>query len=62
MDKKILSDYFSEKTVSHLKLQKVLPERYQRRALDVMLACKLTHVYRKYVCAKRCGAVLQGGV
>ena len=48
MDKKILSDYFSEITFSHLKPQKVLPERYQRRAFDVTLACKLTHVYGKY--------------
>lgn len=48
MDKKILSDYFSEITLSHLKPQKVLPERYQRRAFDVTLACKLTHVYGKY--------------
>ena len=48
MDKKILSDYFSEKTLSHLKLQQGLSERYQRRAIDVTLACKLTHVYGKY--------------
>ena len=48
MDKKILSDYFSEKTLSHLKLQQGLSERYQRRALDVTLTCKLTHVYGKY--------------
>lgn len=48
MDKKTLSDYFSEKTLSHLKLQQGLSERYQRRTLDVTLACKLTHVYGKY--------------
>lgn len=48
MDKKILSDYFSEKTLSHLKLQQGLSERHQQRALDVSLACKLTHVYGKY--------------
>ncbi|MBP5338506.1 MAG: hypothetical protein J6Z14_04265 [Prevotella sp.] len=41
-------NYFSEKTLSHLKPQQGLPERYQRRALDVTLACKLTHVYGKY--------------
>lgn len=46
MDKKILSDYFSEKTLSHLKLQQGLAERHQQRALDVTLACKL--VLRKY--------------
>ena len=28
--------------------QQGLSERYQRRALDVTLACKLTHVYGKY--------------
>ena len=48
MDKKILSDYFSEKTLIHFKPQQGLSERYQRRALDVTLACKLTHVYGKY--------------
>ena len=42
------NNYFSEETLSHLKPQQGLPERYQRRALDVTLACKLTHVYRKY--------------
>ncbi len=40
--------YFSETTLSHLKPQYGLSERYQRRALDVALACKLTHVYGKY--------------
>lgn len=40
--------YFSEETLSHLKPQQGLFERYQRRALDVTLACKLTHVYGKY--------------
>lgn len=29
-----------------MKPQQGLSERYQRRALDVTLACKLTHVYR----------------
>ena len=40
--------YFSEATLSHLKPKQGLSERYQRRALDVTLACKLTHVYGKY--------------
>ncbi len=48
MDKKILSDYFSEKTLIHFKPQQGLSERYHLRALDVTLACKLTHVYGKY--------------
>ena len=48
MDYIILLDYFSEKTLSHLKPQQELKNRYQRRAQDVTLACKLTHVYGKY--------------
>lgn len=40
--------YFSETTLRHLKPLQGLPVRYQRRALDVTLACKLTHVYGKY--------------
>ena len=40
--------YFSEETLSHLKPQHEFSERYQRRAFDVTLACKLTHVYGKY--------------
>lgn len=40
--------YFSETTLRHLKPQQDLPERYKRRAFDVTLACKLTHVYGKY--------------
>ena len=40
--------YFSAKTLSHLKPQQGLLERYQHRALDVTLACKLTYVYGKY--------------
>ncbi len=44
----IPENYFLEKTLSHLKPQQGLSERYQRRALDVTLACKLTHVYGKY--------------
>ena len=44
---KILSGYFSEKTVRYIS-QQGLSKRYQRCALDVTLACKLTHVYGKY--------------
>ena len=40
--------YFSKETIDHLRLQNGLSERYQRRAQDVTLACKLTHVYGKY--------------
>ena len=42
------NNYFSEETLTHLKPHQGLSERYQRRALDVTLACKLTHVYGKY--------------
>ena len=41
-------NYFSETTLSHLKLRQGLSKRYQQRVQDVMLACKLTHVYGKY--------------
>ena len=44
----IPNSYFSEITLSHVKRQQGLSERYQRRAHDVTLACKLTHVYGKY--------------
>ena len=44
----IPNSYFSETTLSHLKLQHGLLERYQRRALDVTLAAKLTLTYGKY--------------
>ena len=40
--------YFSEKTLRHLMPQQGSPERYQHRALDVTLGCKLTHAYGKY--------------
>ena len=40
--------YFSETSLRHLKPQQGWSERYQRRALDVILACKLTHAYGKY--------------
>ncbi len=40
--------YFSEETLSHLKPQHELSERYQQRVLDVTLACKLTNVYGKF--------------
>lgn len=45
---KPLNNYFSEGTLTHLKPHQGLSERYQRRALDVTLACRLTHVYGKY--------------
>ena len=41
-------NYFSEETLSHLKPQLGLSERYQRRAIDVTLAAKLTLTYGKY--------------
>ena len=44
----ISRNYFSEETLIHFKPQQGFSERYQRRALDVSLACKLTHVYGKY--------------
>lgn len=40
--------YFSEETLSYLKPQHELSERYQQRVLDVTLACKLTNVYGKF--------------
>jgi len=42
------SRYFLEETLSHLKPQQGLSERYQRRAIDVTLAAKLTLTYGKY--------------
>jgi len=44
----ISDNYFIEATISHLRLQRRFPERYQLRALDVTLACKLTLTYGKY--------------
>ena len=41
-------NYFSEKMLSHLKPYQGLSERYQRRAIDVTLAAKLTLTYGKY--------------
>ena len=41
-------NYFTDTTLSHLKPQHELSERYQRRAIDVMLAAKLTLTYGKY--------------
>jgi len=43
-----MDNYFSEETLNHLRPQQGLSEHYQWRALDVTLACKLTHVYGKY--------------
>lgn len=42
------SNYFSEETLIHLKPQQGFSERYQWRAMDVTMACKMTHVYGKY--------------
>jgi hypothetical protein len=44
----LINNYFSETTLSHLKPQQGLSERYQRRAIDVALAAKLTLTYGKY--------------
>ena len=41
-------NYFSEETLSHLRQQNGLSERYLRRAIDVALAAKLTLTYGKY--------------
>ena len=40
--------YFSENTMSHLRMHEGLSDRYILRSLDVTLAAKLTHVYGKY--------------
>ncbi len=40
--------YLSDTTLSHLNPQQGLSERYQRRAIDVTLAAKLTLTYGKY--------------
>ena len=44
----LIKNYFSAETLSHMKPQLGLSERFQQRAIDVTLACKLTHVYGKY--------------
>ncbi len=44
----IPQNYLSQKTLSHLKPQQGLAERYQRRAIDVTLVAKLTLTYGKY--------------
>lgn len=44
----MFENYFSEETLSHLKPLQRLTERYQRRAIDVTLAAKLTLTYGKY--------------
>ena len=46
--KGIHSRYFSEEALCHLKPQQGMSERYQRRAIDVALAAKLTLTYGKY--------------
>ena len=40
--------YFSNNTIDHLRLIQSMSVRHHQRALDVTLACKLTHVYGKY--------------
>ena len=40
--------YFSGIMLSHLKPQQGLSECYQRRAIDITLAAKLTLAYGKY--------------
>ena len=47
--------YFSETALSHLKPHQGLSERYQRRAIDVALAAKLTLAYGKYLMSMREG-------
>lgn len=44
----LIKKYFSETTLNHFKPQQGLTERYQRRAIDVTLAAKLTLTYGKY--------------
>ena len=44
----LIKSYFSDTTLSHLNPQQGLTERYQRRAIDVTLAAKLTLTYGKY--------------
>ncbi len=41
-------NYFTKKTLRHLKPQQGLSVRYQQRAIEVTLAAKLTHAYGKY--------------
>ena len=41
-------NYFAKTTLNHLKPQQGLSELYQRRAIDVSLAAKLTLTYGKY--------------
>ena len=47
-DSTMYKNYFSEETLSHLNPQQGLSELYQRRAIDVTLAAKLTLTYGKY--------------
>ena len=48
IDLTIPKRYFSENTMSHLRIHEGLSDRYILRSLDVTLAAKLTHVYGKY--------------
>ena len=44
----IPANYFSEETIQHLVIHNDLTKRYNQRALDITLACKLTLTYGKY--------------
>lgn len=44
----LLNRNFSEVTLSHMNPQQGLSECYQRRAIDITLAAKLTMTYGKY--------------
>ena len=44
----IPANYFSEETILHLAIHNDLTKRYNQRALDITLACKLTLTYGKY--------------
>lgn len=41
-------NYFTKEKLNHVRLQHSMFIRYQHRALDVTLACKLTLAYGKY--------------
>lgn len=44
----ISANYFSEETIQHLVLHYGQTIRYNKRSLDITLACKLTLTYGKY--------------
>lgn len=41
-------NYFTKRTLNHLRQQDSLSAHYRQRSLDVTLACKLTLTYGKY--------------